>query len=178
MAICFSRRDASTDVAACVERTCLLLRSHARSAGIALEFEVDDIAERALIDEDKLRQVIINLVVNGIQACDGRGSVRVDAVSVPSGAIVIEVSDDGPGMSPESAARIFEPFFTTRSEGTGLGLAMVKTLLDQAGATIEVFTAPAGGSTFRVALPTPSLVASRNRRAAEQEEAILEEIVA
>jgi signal transduction histidine kinase len=171
--------DPTTDVGACVERTCLLLRSHARSAGVGLEFEVDEIAEQALIDEDRLRQVIINLVVNGIQACDGRGSVRVDAVSVPSGAIVVEVSDDGPGMSPEVAARIFEPFFTTRSEGTGLGLAMVKTLLDQAGATIEVFTAPGGGSTFRVVLPTPALVESRNRRAAEQEEALLlEEIVA
>jgi signal transduction histidine kinase len=185
--------DATTDVAACVERTCMLLRSHARSAGVSLDFEVDEIAERALIDEDRLRQVIINLVVNGIQACDGRGGVRVDAVSVPSGAIVVEVSDDGPGMSPEVASRIFEPFFTTRSEGTGLGLAMVKTLLDQAGATIDVFTAPAGGSTFRIALPTPTLLASRTRATepvhlegsvldaaepARLEEALLEESVA
>ena len=143
---------ASTDVADCVERTCLLLRSHARSAGVTLEFECAELAERAAIDEDKLRQVVINLVVNGIQACDGRGRVRVAASARPSGGVIVEVSDDGPGMQSEVAARIFEPFFTTRREGTGLGLAMVKKLLDDAGATVAVATTPGGGTTFRVEL--------------------------
>jgi len=144
--------DASTDVADCVERTCLLLRSHARSAGVALEFDCGELSERAAIDEDKLRQVVINLVVNGIQACDGRGRVRVAASARPSGGVLVEVSDDGPGMNPDVAARIFEPFFTTRREGTGLGLAMVKNLLDQAGASISVATSPGGGTAFRVEL--------------------------
>jgi len=144
--------DSTTDVADCVERTCLLLRSHARSDGVTLEFDCAELANRAAIDEDKLRQVVINLVVNGIQACDGRGRVRVAASAQPSGGICIDVSDDGPGMNSDVAARIFEPFFTTRREGTGLGLAMVKTLLDGAGATIGVVTTPGAGTTFRVEL--------------------------
>src|SRR4029078_13044798 len=64
------------DVNEAVARTCLLLRSHARGAGVTLEFEGGELAERAAIDEDRLRQVVINLVVNGIQACEGRGRVR------------------------------------------------------------------------------------------------------
>jgi signal transduction histidine kinase len=152
----------AADIGDCVGRTCLLLRSHARSAGVALDFDCEDLAERAVVDEDKLRQVVINLVVNGIQACDGRGRVRV-AVSQPPCAthaasrIVIEISDDGPGMTSEVASRIFEPFFTTRREGTGLGLALVRTILDDAGATIAVDSTPGAGTTFRVELLPESL---------------------
>ena len=142
----------STDVADCVERTCLLLRSHARSEGVTLEFHCNELAERAAIDEDKLRQVVINLVINGIQACESRGHVRVAASARPAGGVLVEVSDDGPGMPSDVAARIFEPFFTTRREGTGLGLAMVKTLLDEAGASVAVATALGGGTTFRIEL--------------------------
>ncbi|MFN2377047.1 MAG: nitrogen regulation protein NR(II) [Candidatus Binatia bacterium] len=144
----------ATDVADCVERTCLLLRSHARSAGVVLDFAAADLPSRAAIDEDKLRQVVINLVVNGIQACGGRGRVTVAASAAPDGRICVKVSDDGPGMPPEVASRIFEPFFTTRREGTGLGLALVQRILDEVGATISVVTAPECGTTFRVDLPT------------------------
>ncbi len=144
--------DATADVADCVERTCLLLRSHARGAGVALECDIAELSERAAIDEDKLRQVVINLVVNAIQACDGRGRVRVTAAHADGGRIAIEVRDDGRGMNEDVALRIFEPFFTTRREGTGLGLALVRTLLDQASATIAVDTAPERGTTFRIEL--------------------------
>lgn len=154
----------TTDVSECVERTCLLLRSHARGAGVSLESDGGELFERAAIDEDKLRQVVINLVVNGIQACDGRGRVRVTAAAGTAARgggprLVVEVADDGPGMSRDVAAKIFEPFFTTRREGTGLGLALVKTILDEAGATIAVETSPGSGTTFRVELLSESLAA-------------------
>lgn len=186
-----AEEDASTDVADCVERTCLLLRSHARGAGVSLDCEIGEIADRAAIDEDKLRQVVINLVVNAIQACDGRGRVRVGAASAPDGRITIEVRDDGRGMSEDVAAKIFEPFFTTRREGTGLGLALVRGLLDEAGATIAVETTPGCGTTFRVELlsvtarllaeaaaqeaaTSPASAARRFEAAAHDDEAALE----
>ncbi|MFN2427126.1 MAG: nitrogen regulation protein NR(II) [Candidatus Binatia bacterium] len=171
-AACDDDSAASTDLADCVERTCLLLRSHARSAGVMLEFECAELAERAAFDEDKLRQVVINLVVNGIQACDGRGRVRVAALPRPSGGLEIEVSDDGPGMPADVAARIFEPFFTTRREGTGLGLAMVKSLLDDAGASIAVETAPGGGTTFRIGLLTVGQAARESVQESARREAL------
>ena len=165
--------DASaTDIAETVNRTCQLLRSHARSAGVALDFASEELPERAAIDEDKLRQVVINLVVNGIQACGGRGRVRVSAsnrlgATCALDRIVVEVHDDGAGMPAEVASKIFEPFFTTRREGTGLGLALVKTILDEAGATIAVETAPARGTTFRVELLPERLAALNTRRQVE-----------
>lgn len=154
----------AVDVGECVERTCLLLRSHARGAGVSLEFDGGELFERAAIDEDKLRQVVINLVVNGIQACDGRGRVRVKASAATSARdglprVVVEVSDDGPGMHPEVASKVFEPFFTTRREGTGLGLALVKTFLDEAGASIALETSPGHGTSFRIELLTESVAA-------------------
>jgi signal transduction histidine kinase len=153
------------DVGECVERTCLLLRSHARGAGVSLEFEGTELFERAAIDEDKLRQVVINLIVNGIQACDGRGRVRVsvrtgEAIRCGAPRLVVEVADDGPGMNREVAGRVFAPFFTTRREGTGLGLALVKSFLDEAGASIALDTAPGRGTTFRIELLTESAAAS------------------
>ncbi|HEY2774149.1 MAG TPA: ATP-binding protein [Candidatus Binatia bacterium] len=144
---------ASVDAAECVDRTCQLLRSHARSTGVALLVEVGESVPRAAIDEDKLRQVVINLVVNGIQACNGRGRVRVHvAADQNPSRTVIEVRDDGPGIEPSVLSRIFEPFFTTREEGTGLGLALVRRILDEAGASIDVSSTPGSGTAFRVVL--------------------------
>lgn len=162
----------ATNVSECVERTCLLLRSHARSAGVSLESDGGELFERAAIDEDKLRQVVINLVINGIQACDGRGRVRVTAAygaAASGGAprIVVLVADDGPGMSRDVAAKIFEPFFTTRREGTGLGLALVKTILDEAGATIALETSPGRGTSFRIELLSENLAALLAEETAE-----------
>ena len=158
---------AAVDVADCLERTCLLLRSHARAAGVLLDLDTEGFLPLAAIDEDKLRQVVINLVVNGIQACDGRGRVSLttswpDAGGADgepgAGHIVIEVRDDGPGMDPDVAARIFEPFFTTRREGTGLGLALVRRILDENGASISVETRRGEGTTFRIGLPPVALL--------------------
>ena len=159
----------TTDVAETIGRTCQLLRSHARSAGVALDFDSEEIADRAAIDEDKLRQVVINLVVNGIQASAGHGRVRVSARPKLGGTcaldrIVVDVHDDGLGMTADVASRIFEPFFTTRREGTGLGLALVKTILDEAGATITVETAPGRGTTFHIELLPERLAALRSTR--------------
>lgn len=161
----------ATDVADSVERTCLLLRSHARSAGVSLDFDAAELSSRGAIDEDKLRQVVINLVVNGIQACDGRGRVRVNVGNADSGNILVEVADDGPGMSAAVAAQVFEPFFTTRREGTGLGLALVKRMIDEASATISVATTPGSGTTFRIELLTEAAAFARTAEMAEAQAA-------
>lgn len=142
----------ATDVGECVERTCLLLRSHARSAGVALDFDAAELSARGAIDEDKLRQVVINLVVNGIQACGERGRVSVAVSPAGRDRIAVEVRDDGAGMDAKVAAQVFQPFFTTRREGTGLGLALVQKILSEADATISLTTSPRNGSTFRVEL--------------------------
>lgn len=147
--------EAGTDVGDCLARTCLLLKTQARGAGVALECETADELPRAAIGEDKLRQVVINLVLNAVQACGDKGRVDVRAASMSApDAVRVEVADDGPGMDASIAARIFDPFFTTRREGTGLGLAVAKRIVEDHGGRIEVFTAPEKGTRFAIEVPT------------------------
>lgn len=121
-----------------------------------------------MADRGHLEQVMLNLVLNARDAVGPGGHVTLTVrrsdrpAGAPPGAedapgwVVIEVSDDGPGMDAETQARIFEPFFTTKpmGRGTGLGLATVFGIVDQMGWVLNVESAPGEGATFRVWIPT------------------------
>jgi signal transduction histidine kinase len=94
----------------------------------------------------------MNLVLNAIQATPHGGSVRVVA-GVEAGAVCLCVDDSGPGVPPNARDRIFEPFFTTKDSGTGLGLPLVHSIVQQHGGTIVVEASPAGGARFHIRLP-------------------------
>jgi len=122
---------------------------------------------RAAIPERRLTQVLVNLLVNACRAIpedgDGEKVVRV-AVRGEGGGVVIEVADTGVGMTPEVQARLFEPFFTTRDvgEGMGLGLALSRAMVVEAGGEIEVESTPGRGSLFRLRLPAAPPQAERS----------------
>ena len=103
-------------------------------------------------DEERLRQVLINLVRNGLQAVEGRehGWVRVALEPWGAGARLL-VEDNGPGVAPDIATRIFEPFFTTKDTGTGLGMAIAHRIIDLHGGTLELLGG--AGAAFEVTLP-------------------------
>lgn len=103
-------------------------------------------------DRSKLRQILLNLVENGCDAAGPEGSVVV-SVRSSRATIGIEVSDTGPGMASDIAARAFEPFFTTKVRGTGLGLAIVKRLVEILRGSITLTTAPNEGTRFIIVLP-------------------------
>ncbi len=109
----------------------------------------------------QLKQVFLNLVVNGAQAAEEGGRLRLTTHAERNG-VRVEVADDGCGMAPEIRARIFEPFFTTKpvGEGTGLGLAIACQIVHGHGGTIEVDSEPGRGSCFRVRLPLRAREAS------------------
>ena len=125
-------------------------------------------------DEDQLRQVLVNLLANAIDASPQGAAVsisteRVAAVSSRShdagngeGRAAngtqarITVADQGAGMDEATRARIFEPFFTTKKRGTGLGLAIVKQIVERHGGTITVNTTPDKGARFIIDLPLKS----------------------
>ncbi len=112
---------------------------------------------------DELNQVWLALLTNAHQAVEasGRaGNVRVRARAEPD-RVVVEILDDGDGMTPEIAARVFEPFFTTRmqGEGTGLGLSIAYGIIERHGGEIEVESEPGAGTCFRVTLPSAFAVA-------------------
>jgi signal transduction histidine kinase len=105
-------------------------------------------------DPFQLRQVLLNLVTNAIQAIGSRGRVEI-AVTGSEGEATVAVCDDGPGIPEEHLERIFEPFFTTKEEGqgTGLGLAVSRGIVEKLGGRIEVANRPGQGCTFRLILP-------------------------
>ncbi|HMM59733.1 MAG TPA: ATP-binding protein, partial [Candidatus Rifleibacterium sp.] len=109
---------------------------------------------KVFVDSEKLKQVFLNLIFNGIQAMSNGGQISIRAhKQSESPWVTIEVQDTGAGMSPETVARVFEPFFTTRQRGTGLGLAIVKKIIDLHGGKIEVSSEPGKGTCFTIYLP-------------------------
>jgi CheY-like chemotaxis protein len=95
---------------------------------------------------------VLNLATNAGQAMP-RGGVLHLGTGEEAGQVVLAIADSGPGMDEATRARIFEPYFTTRAEGTGLGLATVRELVESAGGRLEVDSHPGLGSVFRVVLP-------------------------
>ncbi|HNV69941.1 MAG TPA: ATP-binding protein [Candidatus Ozemobacteraceae bacterium] len=107
-----------------------------------------------LVDGEKIKQVFLNLIFNGIQAMPDGGMLTLKAWQDQATPWTIcQISDTGSGMSEEVVKRVFEPFFTTKQRGTGLGLAIVKKIIDLHGGTIEVTSRPGEGTTFTFYLP-------------------------
>ena len=102
----------------------------------------------------QLEQVLLNLVGNAHEALRGRGAGAITiAGAVDDGRVIVEVRDDGPGITAEALPRIFEPFFTTKESGTGLGLAISAGIMRDAGGELTAANRPGGGAVFRVAFP-------------------------
>ncbi len=100
-------------------------------------------------DSTKLEVVIENIILNSIQAIDGKGLIQIRLYEDNENA-VIEIEDSGPGMTDEVLAKAFDPLFTTKTEGTGLGLATCKNIVEQHGGRIEIKTKP---TTFVIKIP-------------------------
>jgi signal transduction histidine kinase len=106
------------------------------------------------LDRDQIKQVVLNLVMNAVEACDGGGDVRVRlGIAEDPSSIVMLFEDDGCGISSEASDKIYNPFFTTRSEGTGLGLSITRKIIENHGGSITHEGRPERGTTFRVRLP-------------------------
>ena len=105
-----------------------------------------------------MRQVLINLLINAFQALenqDGERRVLLRSRNSPSGSIILEVSDNGPGIPTEQRARLFHPFVSTKTKGMGLGLAVCADILHEHRATIIVPDVGRPGATFRITFPCP-----------------------
>jgi signal transduction histidine kinase len=139
-------------VPALVHEVLLLTDGEARAAGITTGAEVPRDLPPLHADRDRVKQVLLNLVLNAIQAMPGGGKLTLGA-SVFQGALTLDVSDTGGGIAPEVLPRLFEPYVTTKAKGLGLGLAIARRIVEGHGGTIEAGNRPEGGSRFRVTLP-------------------------
>lgn len=123
---------------------------------VALEVETEPNLPPVHMDRRLIRQALVNVAVNAFQAMPQGGVVKVRARREQTGGreqLRIDVSDQGMGIPTELLHRVFEPFFTTKAQGTGLGLAVVKRILEEHRGEIAVDSAPGRGTTFIFRLP-------------------------
>jgi signal transduction histidine kinase len=144
---------AAVDVAAVVESVTALVRHRAIKRGISLAFDAATDLPPVAIEDDALRQTLLNLTLNAIDATPDDGAVWLRATADATG-VTIAVADSGPGIPEELRGRVFEPFFSTRSDHSGgLGLAITRRVVEGARGTIAVAESKSGGGEFRVWLP-------------------------
>lgn len=105
-------------------------------------------------DRERLKQVVVNLLINAFQAVGEQGSITVHALlNATTGMVEIQITDSGVGISPEHIGKLFNPFFTTREDGAGLGLSVAQRLMSGWGGEILVDSTLGQGSTFTLVLP-------------------------
>ena len=140
-----------TALAPLVADAAFLLAPEMQAAGIGYEERIEpDLA--CYIDAEQMERALVNLMKNAIQAMRDGGHLTVRAIAAGE-EVVVEVADDGPGMSEAVQARLFEPFFTTKEQGSGLGLAVVARVVEENRGRIEIDSRQGQGTVCRLRLP-------------------------
>jgi signal transduction histidine kinase len=121
----------------CRELCTRLRREYPDESALLLKVE-GDVEVTLQADADRLRQVLLNLAQNAVQAMSGRGALRIFTRRLPGGGAEVQVSDDGPGLSAEARRSLFQPFHTTKPTGTGLGLTVARRIVEKHGGSLAV----------------------------------------
>jgi signal transduction histidine kinase len=129
------------------------VRNGSTTTAVDVEVSVDEDVPPLQCDVRLLRQAIVNLVSNALQAPGRKGPVRIAARMSGTSMVKVTVADDGAGVPGEIADQIFRPFFTTRATGTGLGLAVVQRIVRAHGGALSHQASAGGGATFAMELP-------------------------
>jgi signal transduction histidine kinase len=140
------------DLNVTAERAASLARQQVLSRPVQIDVVKDGSLPAVEHDPAQIQQVLLNLLLNGIQALDGKGEIRVE-LACESDYAVVRVKDTGKGIAPERLANIFRPFYTTKGGGTGLGLSLSRRIVEGHGGKIDVTSTPGQGTEFTVRLP-------------------------
>ena len=140
------------EVETLVRRVAALLATDAERRGVLLTLRLES-GLKARGEEPRLRQLVMNLVLNALDASPSGGEVRLSARRVSLEQLELRVEDAGSGVPPNLRERIFRPFFTTKPQGSGLGLTIVQTIVAQHGGALRLDDSNLGGASFRVQLP-------------------------
>jgi len=142
-----------TNIHEVLDRTLGVLLEDPRTHGIEVVRRYADPMPILRVDPQQIEQVLFNVLLNAFQAVDYRGRITV-TTRVNGAAARVAIHDTGPGIPAGIEERIFKPFFTTRAQGCGLGLAIVRNLVQAHGGSIRAATPPGGGAEFTITLPT------------------------
>lgn len=136
-----------------LEKATTLVSIDAESLGITISKHFDDKNDMVPVDEDKMNQVFLNLMLNAIQAMSDGGELRIQTECEKSW-VLCTIEDSGEGIAEEYLARVFDPYFTTKSEGTGLGLALSAKIIEEHGGSIQLQSWLGRGTKVTVRLPS------------------------
>jgi PAS domain S-box-containing protein len=150
-------RQETVDVNAAILEVLFMTRRDAEKNGVSIETNLAALSPLVVGDRVQLQQVVLNLVVNAIEAMsavnEGRRTLRVATSLGDGGEVDIKVSDSGPGVSEAHMDRLFEPFFTTKDTGMGIGLSVAHSVVLAHGGRLQVTSSNHSGTTFHVSLP-------------------------
>ena len=144
------------DIHECLNEILSVLQNQMRNQNIQVSRELDQKIKNVVIDEDKMKQVFMNLLINSMQAMPEGGNLELmTRLCEEREQVLIDISDSGCGIPDDKLDKIFEPFFTTkeRGKGTGLGLSVSYGIIQQHSGEISVISQPGNGTTFSIALP-------------------------
>jgi len=154
-------RPVPCDVRHLADEVLRLIQQDAISRNVTLRLEAAPVLPEALIDPDRMRQVLLNLCLNALEAMPQGGTLTLglknETLNDEHGYVTVIIKDTGSGIAPEDHAHVFDPYFTTKSQGTGLGLATVVKILEAHNAQIRFESTLGEGTSFYVRLPLPSV---------------------
>ncbi|MGA2098652.1 MAG: PAS domain-containing protein [Candidatus Acidiferrum sp.] len=131
-----------------------LLRKETMGHSIKVQFEIDKDVPNVLADRVQLQQVFLNLMLNAVEAMkDGGGKLTISSRSTPQGQVTISIADTGVGLPLENTERIFDAFHTTKPQGTGMGLAITRSIVEAHGGRVWATVNQEAGATFHFTLP-------------------------
>ena len=142
-----------TDVNLIVKKSLKILKNEFHIRHITVDLDLGD-SMLVFLDENQIEQVLVNILLNAIQAIDKNGTISIKtSVNRKQEELKIEITDSGGGIAPEQIDKIFDPFFSTKSRGTGLGLAVSYGIINSHEGNIKVDSRPGQGARFTVTLP-------------------------
>ena len=146
-----------------IERALHILENEFRLRHIRLEKQLSSETPDILMDKSQIEQVLVNLLLNAVQAIEDQGIITISSDKMPGeNRVKVEISDTGCGIPPEHMTKIFDPFFSTKAKGTGLGLAVSYGIVQKHQGRIYASCGPGGkGAVFTLEVPMPSDTSSK-----------------
>jgi signal transduction histidine kinase len=143
------------DANAILEGLLRFVREEAEKTGANVKLDLGTQIPEILADENQLRQALLNVVRNALEAIreSKKGGTLVASTRAVNGFVELVLTDDGPGITPTDLSRIFDPFYSTKEEGTGLGLPLTQQIIVEHGGSIACASEPGRGTTFTIRIP-------------------------